>query len=118
MVPEAAVTNMGESNTNPTTDDKAPADQQSQPIALADALAKLTVILPRLADALAKSESRHRIEPLALRIDELAKALSVSRRALERELAAKRFPGPDLHIGRMPLWRVESVTAWLARGRR
>ncbi len=115
MVPEAAATNIGESSINPTTDRKASADRPPVPVTLADALAKLTAILPRLADALAKSEDRQRIEPLTLRVDELAKRLGVSRRALERELAAQRFPKPDLYIGRMPLWRIESVNAWLER---
>jgi predicted DNA-binding transcriptional regulator AlpA len=50
---------------------------------------------------------------LALRLDEVARSLGVSRRAIERERAAGRFPKPDLTIGRMPLWRPETVRAWL-----
>ena len=40
----------------------------------------------------------------------------MSRRAIERERAAGRFPRPDLTIGKMPLWRLETVRAWLERG--
>jgi predicted DNA-binding transcriptional regulator AlpA len=50
---------------------------------------------------------------LAWRLEQIAKALGISRRALERERAAGRFPKPDKVIGRMPLWRPETVKAWL-----
>ncbi len=50
---------------------------------------------------------------LALRIEEIATALGVSRRAIEREKSAGRLPKPDRVIGRMPLWRVETIRAWL-----
>jgi hypothetical protein len=50
---------------------------------------------------------------LTYRLDDLARALGISRRALERERAAGRMPRPDLTIGRMPLWRVETIQAWL-----
>jgi hypothetical protein len=116
MAPEAAATHSSESKTNITTDLMPDADEHRAPIALVDALAKLVAILPRLVDALTKSDSRHRTEPLALRLDELAFALGVSRRAIERERSAGHFPEPDLHIGRMPLWRVETVRRWLERG--
>src|SRR4051812_41595585 len=86
-------------------------------ITLAGALAELTAILPRLADALGRRpESKPPVDRFALRLDELADAFGVSRRALERERAAGRLPKPDLHIGKMPLWRVETVRAWLERG--
>ena len=55
---------------------------------------------------------------LALRLDDVAKALGVSRRAIERERSAGRFPRPDALIGRMPLWRPETIRAWLERGGR
>jgi predicted DNA-binding transcriptional regulator AlpA len=55
------------------------------------------------------------VSRLALRIDELADALGISRRAIERERAAGRFPAPDLTIGKMPLWRVSTIEAWLAQ---
>jgi predicted DNA-binding transcriptional regulator AlpA len=50
---------------------------------------------------------------LALRLEEIATALGVSRRAIERERSAGRFPKPDRVIGRMPLWRVETIRAWI-----
>jgi predicted DNA-binding transcriptional regulator AlpA len=56
------------------------------------------------------------LERLALRLDELAAALGVSRRAVERERSAGRFPRPDLTIGRMPLWRPETIRRWLEEG--
>jgi predicted DNA-binding transcriptional regulator AlpA len=56
------------------------------------------------------------VERLALRLDEVAAALGVSRRAVERVRAAGRFPRPDRTLGRMPLWRVETVRAWLEGG--
>ena len=55
---------------------------------------------------------------LALRLDELAAALGVSRRAIERERSAGRFPRPDRVVGRMPLWRPETVVGWLEGGAR
>ena len=58
------------------------------------------------------------VERLTLRLDELAAALGVSRRAIERERSAGRFPKPDLSIGRMPLWRPETIARWLEGGGR
>jgi predicted DNA-binding transcriptional regulator AlpA len=56
------------------------------------------------------------VERLALRLDELAAALGVSRRAIERERSAGRFPRPDLVIGRMPLWTPQTIRRWLEEG--
>lgn len=67
-----------------------------------------------------KSENPQRgrvpVERLTIRMDELAAALGVSRRVLERERSAGRLLKPDLKIGKIPLWRVDSVRAWLANG--
>lgn len=60
----------------------------------------------------------HPAERLAFRLDELAQALGISRRSIERERAAGRFPKPDLHIGRMPLWRPETIRRWVEGGGR
>lgn len=73
----------------------------------------LATILTRLAVALERQAAPPR---LAYRLSELAAALGVSRRILERERAAGRLPRPDLHIGRVPLWRVETAREWLAKG--
>jgi predicted DNA-binding transcriptional regulator AlpA len=53
--------------------------------------------LPRLTDRLA----------------EVAKMLGISRRTLERERAAGRFPRPDLHVGKAPLWKIETLRSWI-----
>jgi predicted DNA-binding transcriptional regulator AlpA len=67
-------------------------------------------------DAAPAPEAAPAAERLALRLDEVAAALGVSRRAIERERAAGRFPRPDLTIGRMPLWKPETIKAWLEGG--
>jgi predicted DNA-binding transcriptional regulator AlpA len=54
---------------------------------------------------------------LTYRLDELAAALGISRRTLERERSVGRFPAPDLRIGKMPLWRPETIRAWIERER-
>jgi predicted DNA-binding transcriptional regulator AlpA len=86
-------------------------------VTLRQVLAELSTIRLFLRDALNRqADDRPRVEPLALRLDELADALGVNRRTLERERAAGRLPRPDLKIGKMPLWRVETVRDWLKRG--
>ncbi|MDX2037728.1 MAG: hypothetical protein SFX72_13840 [Isosphaeraceae bacterium] len=57
-----------------------------------------------------------RVERLALRLDEIAESIGVSRRTLERERAAGRFPKADLRVGRMPLWSRGTVLEWIERG--
>jgi hypothetical protein len=57
-------------------------------------------------------------ERLTWRMAEIPRILGISRRALERERSAGRFPPPDLTIGRMPLWRVETIRAWVEGGGR
>ncbi len=86
-------------------------------VTLPQALAELNAILLLVRDTLNRqADDRPRLEPLTLRFEDLVHALGVSRRALERLRAANRLPKPDLHIGKMPLWRVESIRAWLERG--
>lgn len=54
---------------------------------------------------------------LALRLEEIADALGVSRRALDRERSAGRFPAPDRVIGsKTPVSAVATVEAWLREG--
>jgi predicted DNA-binding transcriptional regulator AlpA len=55
-------------------------------------------------------------ERLVWRLAEVAKALGVSRRTLERERSAGRFPPPDLHLGKAPLWRPEIIRRWIEEG--
>jgi predicted DNA-binding transcriptional regulator AlpA len=54
--------------------------------------------------------------PLCYRFNDLPTALGVSRRTIERERSAGRFPKPDLTIVKMPLWRVETIRAWIEGG--
>ena len=56
------------------------------------------------------------IEPLTYRISDLAKALGLSRRSIERFRASGAFPKPDAKAGRCPLWRPETIQAWLTKG--
>ena len=71
-----------------------------------------------LPDVLATPEalSPATLRRLTLRLDEVARALGVSRRAIERERSAGRFPKPDLVIGRMPLWQPMSIRQWIEGG--
>jgi predicted DNA-binding transcriptional regulator AlpA len=55
------------------------------------------------------------IEPM-LRINDLPRVLGVSRRTIERLRSASRFPPPDLHIGKMPLWKAETIQRWIDSG--
>lgn len=55
---------------------------------------------------------------LTLRLDEVAATLGISRRAIERERSAGRFPRPDLTVGRMPLWKPQTILTWVERGGR
>jgi predicted DNA-binding transcriptional regulator AlpA len=53
---------------------------------------------------------------MAYRLDEVASMLGVSRRTVERERSAGRFPRPDLHIRRCPLWRRETLEEFIQHG--
>jgi predicted DNA-binding transcriptional regulator AlpA len=57
------------------------------------------------------------LEPL-LSIDGVARALSVSRPTIERMRSGGKLPLPDLHIGRMPRWRCETIRRWIEGGGR
>ena len=56
------------------------------------------------------------VERMTWRLDDVAKALGISRRAIERERSAGRFPRADVVLGRMPLWRPETIRAWVEGG--
>jgi predicted DNA-binding transcriptional regulator AlpA len=57
--------------------------------------------------------TRPRVERIALRLDEVAEAVGLSRRTIERERSAGRFPKPDRVVGKVSLWSVETVKAWV-----
>ena len=60
----------------------------------------------------------HTVDKLAYRLDEVAAALGISRRTLERERSAGRFPPPDRKIAKCPIWSRETLMRWLAEGGR
>lgn len=55
-------------------------------------------------------------EPLAYRKADAARLLGISARTLERLASAGRFPRPDAHAGKCPLWTRSTLEAWIARG--
>jgi hypothetical protein len=55
------------------------------------------------------------IGPL-LTIKDIAAILKCSRRLVERMRSAGKLPQPDLHVGRMPRWQVESIQSWIDQG--
>jgi predicted DNA-binding transcriptional regulator AlpA len=55
------------------------------------------------------------LEPM-LSVDGVTNVLSISRRSFERLRSAGKFPRPDLHIGKMPRWRAETVRKWIEAG--
>jgi len=57
------------------------------------------------------------IEPM-LSIDDLVALLSCSRRLVERMRSAGRVPRPDIKVGKMPRWRVETIRRWIEGGGR
>jgi predicted DNA-binding transcriptional regulator AlpA len=56
------------------------------------------------------------VQRLAWRLNEIADSLGLSRRTLERLRAGGRFPPPDLIVHRTPLWRADTIQAWLEDG--
>jgi predicted DNA-binding transcriptional regulator AlpA len=56
------------------------------------------------------------IERLTWRLNDIVEATGLSRRTIERERSAGRFPRPDKKVGKMPLWRPETIREWVAEG--
>jgi hypothetical protein len=52
------------------------------------------------------------VEPLWT-IETVTKFLACSRRHIERERSAGRFPKPDLILGKRPRWKKETVMRWV-----
>jgi predicted DNA-binding transcriptional regulator AlpA len=66
--------------------------------------------------SLPEAPTRPHVERLALRLDEIAEAVGISRRTIERERSAGRFPKPDRKIGKVSLWSVETIRRWVEGG--
>jgi predicted DNA-binding transcriptional regulator AlpA len=87
-----------------------------------DVLAELRALLPllaRLCEALERHDKpNNHVDRLTLRLDELAASLGVSRSVIDRLRAAGRLPRPDLHIGKMSLYKPETIRRWIEDGGR
>lgn len=59
--------------------------------------------------------SAHASVRLTYRLEEIPAMLGISRRLLDAERAAGRFPAPDLRMGRVPLWSLATLQAWVER---
>jgi hypothetical protein len=70
----------------------------------------LIAVLRRLADALDRPAAPPR---LAYRLGEIASMLGVSRRLLEQARAAGRLAKPDLRLGKVSLYKIETIRSWL-----
>lgn len=53
---------------------------------------------------------------LTWRLADIVQVTGIGRRTLERVRSAGRFPPPDLHIGKAPLWKPETIRAWVDGG--
>jgi predicted DNA-binding transcriptional regulator AlpA len=53
---------------------------------------------------------------LTWRLADIVQATGLARRTLERLRSAGRFPAPDLHVGALPLWKPETIRAWVEGG--
>jgi hypothetical protein len=51
-----------------------------------------------------------------LSIDDLATILNCSRRFVERLRSAAKIPRPDMHVGRCPRWKPETIRRWIEAG--
>jgi hypothetical protein len=67
------------------------------------------VTRPTLAVAFEPPSTVPLKDRLTLSLADIAALTGLSRRLLERELAAGRWPKPDLRVGRRCLWRQNSV---------
>jgi predicted DNA-binding transcriptional regulator AlpA len=113
--PEAGGAVEGPWYDHPTAPSKPSQGQPTNNQPEAAELAVLIAILDRMVKALDR-QARPTVDRLAYRLDEVAATLGVSRRVIERERSAGRFPRPDLTVGKMPLWTVETVRAYVKRG--
>lgn len=52
-------------------------------------------------------------ERMALRAAEVARRVGLSKRTIDRLIAAGSFPKPDKRINRISLWATETVERWI-----
>jgi hypothetical protein len=62
--------------------------------------------------------ARPALEPMLWNFALVCGRLGIPRRTLERARAAGRFPKPDIHIGKRPMWRPATIIAWIENGGR
>jgi predicted DNA-binding transcriptional regulator AlpA len=84
-----------------------------EPPTTAGLLAELVKTLPLLQRAL-ELQARPRVEPLAYRLDQLAEALGLSPRLIQKLVAARQFPAP-VKAGRISVWPAAVVREFLAQ---
>jgi predicted DNA-binding transcriptional regulator AlpA len=78
----------------------------------AEVLAELIVILSSLRVALER-QAAPPVDRLAYRIDELEASLGLSKRLIQREVSAGRFPRP-VKCGRASVFPADAIRAYLA----
>jgi hypothetical protein len=112
----------GDTHTLDSTAAPSPADIEAAElplgiVTLAQALARLAAELAAELPALRAALLDRQAAPprLTYRLSEIAAALGVSRRLMEQARAAGRLPRADLHIGRVSLWRTETIRDWLSQ---
>jgi predicted DNA-binding transcriptional regulator AlpA len=52
----------------------------------------------------------------AFRLNDVCTSLGMGRRTLEKLRAAGKFPKPDRHIGKCPVWHPSTVERWVKEG--
>jgi predicted DNA-binding transcriptional regulator AlpA len=75
---------------------------------------RLAEALEALLEVLRRRPDPDGAERLVYRADELAQALGISRRELDRARAMGRIPKPTKVLGRMPVWSVSAINKWLS----
>ena len=88
------------------------AEPTAKPNSLLGVLAELADILPRVAAALER-QAAPPVHRLAYRLDELETSLGLSKRHIQREIAAGRFPRP-IKAGRVSVFPADVIRAYLA----
>ena len=91
----------------------------SRPTSLIVVLERLSDLLEKMIEATGKAKPASSIPidcRLTLGLREIALLTGLSRRLIEREMAAGRFPRPDVRVGRRTLWKPDTVKTWIETG--